>query len=617
MATLPIESLGARETASGRIEFAVCLPWVSAVDGNSVAVKVIHEDDQFLQRVPARSFSLHHAADPVWGDRWSTAIQVAADGDGSAWGRPGRYVYRYAVTSPRVGEVDFVSDPFAREFGVGRLSAFTLGFRPRPWAASEDAWRIPSIHDLVMYELMVAEFAADVDQAAERLTYLADLGINCLSLMPMSNVAPDVDWGYLPIGYFGVDERFGRARDHLQVLVERAHQLGLAVIVDAVYGHTSELFPYATLYRRLGYAENPFLGSFAKDYFGASTDFGREFTRAFFQTVNQYWLDRYHLDGFRYDCVPNYWDGPTGRGYAGLVYEIHRWVETQRGAGGAWARFFDPAAPAGHRLIQCAEQLEDPRGVLATSYSTCTWQNETLDAATRVAGGDRGALYDLGLRLGGDGYLRSVTHNGTDVIDKRPLQYIENHDHERFLCHFALRNQDQGLLQEGDRAQWYRVQPYLMALLLAYGVPLLWQGQELGENYWVPPEGFGRVMLLRPVRWDYFYDESGRSVLRLVRRLLRLRREHEEFRRGDFYFHNDWEAYQSRGVLLYSRSTPASWSLVALNFSGVGQWVPFVFPRAGAHVEQLHGLPGDAFHAAPGTARQLWLPSNYGRVWSV
>jgi len=616
MATLPISDLGARETAPGVVDISVLLPWIQREQGNVVTVKVIHEHDQFLKHVPARTFALEHEVHPVWGDRWSVRLHITSDSGGSSWGQPGRYIYRYAVTNPRVGEIDFISDPFAREFGVGRVSAFTLGFRARSWAASEDSWRTPRVRDLIMYEMMISEFAVDIDEAAERLNYLSDLGINCLSVMPLSNVAPTVDWGYLPTGYFGVDERFGRTREQLQQFVERAHQHGMAVIVDAVYGHTSDLFPYAQLYRRLGYEQNPFLGSFAKDYFGASTDFGRDFTRAFFQTVNQYWLERYHLDGFRYDCVPNYWDGPTGKGYAALVYETYQFAAAQRSQGGHWARFFDAEKPREVRLIQCAEQLEDPRGILSGSYSNCTWQNDTLDAASRVAHGDRSAIYQLGMRLGGDGYPRSVEHDGDGAIEKRPLQYIENHDHERFVCQFGLSNGHAGLLQEGNRAQWFRVQPYLMALLLGYGVPLLWQGEELAENYWVPPDGLGRVMLLRPVRWDYFYDDAGRITIGLVRRLIAMRRDCEEFRSGDYFFHNDWDAYQARGVLVFSRSTPDALSVVALNFSGEDHWVPFTFPRAGAFVEQLHGAPGDSFSVGAGERRELFLPSNYGRVWS-
>jgi hypothetical protein len=69
-------------------------------------------------------------------------------------------------------------------------------------------------------------------------------------------------------------------------------------------------------------------------------------------------------------------------------------------------------------------------------------------------------------------------------------------------------------------------------------------------------------------------------------------------------------------VLVFSRSTPDALSVVALNVSGDDQWVPFTFPRAGAFVEQLHGSPGDSFSVGAGERRELFLPSNYGRVWS-
>ena len=56
MDLLPLDKLGARETASGVIEFGVFFPWVSAEDGNRLFVKVINEQDQFIQNVPPRRF---------------------------------------------------------------------------------------------------------------------------------------------------------------------------------------------------------------------------------------------------------------------------------------------------------------------------------------------------------------------------------------------------------------------------------------------------------------------------------------------------------------------------------------------------------------------------------
>ncbi len=616
MDLLPLDRLGARQSGPGTLDFGMLLPWVAAKDGNRVWVKIIHERDQFLQSVLTEAFELVHSVDPTYGDYWSGRAVLsdrAPQSTRSAWGTPGTYVYRLQIDNPNVGTLDWIVDPFAREYGVGKMSAITVDYEPHVWDASENAWKVPYPRDLIFYELMLDEFGGGIDGTIARLDYLADLGVNCIEVMPLSNVSMRVDWGFLPIGYFGVDERFGNRKD-LQRLIEAAHQRGLAVVLDSVYGHTAADFPYCDLYRRLRYRDNPFLGAFAKDLFGESTNFALKFTQDFFYTVNHHWLSAYHVDGFRYDCVPNYWDGPLGVGYANLTYNTYRDVQST-GNTGYWARFFD--ADNNINLIQCAEQLEDPAGVLHQSLSTCTWQNESLNAAKDVAHGGTGALTNLGFRLGLNGLPAVMDHAGGITLQKTALQYIENHDHERFVNQFGTLLPENDLFREGDRGQWYKVQPYLIALCCAPGIPMLWQGQEFGENYWVPDGGVARVMLFRPVRWDYFYDEIGRSTISLVRKLLTLRRQRLELRRGNYYFYNDDIRYQWRGLLLFSREHGGRFTLVALNFSGTEQTLPFWFPIAGTYIEQLHGHAADTFPTVrEGTPCNLVVPGNYGRIWS-
>ncbi|PSO21505.1 alpha-amlyase [Bradyrhizobium sp. MOS003] len=623
MNLMPLGSLGAVET-NGTVTFGLWMPWLSAADGNVVTVKIIHEADQFLQEMPAREFRLAHSVRAPYGDFWSVTVPVAGTPPtvpGSAWGSPGRYVYRYTITNPNVGMLDWIIDPFAREFGVGKQSAFTLGYQPYVWSAGEAQWRTPELADLILYEVSIAEFGNDLDRARGLLAYLADLGINAIEIMPLSNVGNSIDWGYLPIGYYGVDERFGKRSD-FQQLVDICHQHGIAVIVDVVYGHTGVDFPYYDAYRRLRYRDNPFMGPFAKDYFsnfGKSTDFTREITRDFFHTANHHWLEVYHVDGFRYDCVPNYWDGPMGVGYASLVYETHQLTKANIAAGRPYWSRFDAGAGKPLTLVQMAEQLEAPEDVLRSTYSNCTWQNGTYGAARAVAHGDHGRLADLGLQLGLFGYPDRETVNGDD-IPKTALQYVENHDHERFLCNFGTSNPDEAgnpLFAEGDRTLWYMLQPYLIGLLMSKGIPMLWQGEEFAENYFLPDFGMGRVSLLRPMRWDFFYDESGRPIVSLIRRLLRIRRQRDHIRQGAYFFFNDWDRYQQFGVLLFARYAGAQYTLVAVNFSDTDRTVPFWFPMAGDYVEELHGGALDLRNVLSLRQVDLDIPSHYGRIWTL
>src|SRR5262245_6777358 len=155
---LQLGSLGAIET-NGIVTFGLWLPWVSAAEGNAVTVKVIHERDQFLQGIAPREFAMTHSIRAPHGDFWSVTAPIAGTAppsSGAAWGTVGRYVYRYQIDNPNVGTLDWIVDPFAREFGVGRLSAFTLGYQPYTWSAAEAAWRTPALADLVLYEVNIA-----------------------------------------------------------------------------------------------------------------------------------------------------------------------------------------------------------------------------------------------------------------------------------------------------------------------------------------------------------------------------------------------------------------------------------------------------------------------------
>ena len=612
MNLLPLNLLGPHELPAHHVRFGYLLPWVSANDGNELFVKVIHEDDQFLQNIPPLRFQLGHSTHPDYGDLWSGEIIIQQSDrptPASSWGKEGRYVYRYELESPLLDHtLDWIVDPFARESGVGRQSAFTLGYQDHVWAPSEDTWKTPALQDLIAYEIMLHEFAVDIPGAFQRLPYLRDLGINCLEIMPAANVDRSIDWGFETIGPFGLDERFGKRKD-LQQFVEAAHAHGIAVMLDMIYGHAGEFFSYEYVYKNLRYNENPFMGPFAKDMFGPSTDYNRKFTRDFYFTVNHYWLDRYHVDGIRYDCVPNYYDGVTGIGYSNLVFNTYKKIKETNG-GDHWQRFFHGNK---FHLIQCAEQLEAPVEIVEKTYSNCTWQNETLNAARGTINGQFGGLHDFGMRLGLWGYPEVATHN-TDSLAKTALQYLENHDHARFLCFFGTNTLYGDVFKEGKKENWFKLQPYAIALLLAKGIPMLWQGQEILENYDVPDSGPARIGTLRPVRWEKFYTEEGQSTIMLYRKLIALRKNENVFREGSFYFLNNWDHHQSKGLLLFERKLENKFALIALNFSRFDHNINYTFEMGGDYLEQLH-REDNFLNIAQGQTKTLTIPSNYGRVW--
>jgi hypothetical protein len=143
---------------------------------------------------------------------------------------------------------------------------------------------------------------------------------------------------------------------------------------------------------------------------------------------------------------------------------------------------------------------------------------------------------------------------------------------------------------------------------------MLWEGQEIGESYHVPESGMSLIGRLRPVRWEFFYDQAGRGLIGLYRKLAALRRDVSPVRRGSFYFHNNWDECQSRGALLFSREDAEGYLLAAVNFTDQDINTRFWFSSAGNYREVLHGR--DNLTDLPENAPiSITIPSNYGRVW--
>lgn len=356
-----------------QVRFGVYLPGITYPKGYRVKLRIIHQRDQFVHGIEPVDVDLRwRDGTPL--DLWDCTVDFdpGAGGPGH-FGQQGTHLYRYQLLRGDDIVTTWFADPFGRANGFGGVSALTIdtGAEPFPW--TDAGFSVPEIDDLIVYELHVGEFNRDFDGVAAQLDYLQGFGVNALELMPATDVKEEVEWGYTPLGYFAPDERYGGG-DAFKRLVDTAHARGIAVIVDAVYAHAHPEFAYNIVYNRAG-EPNPMMGRFAGEFFSwPGTDYSKAFTRDYFLNVNRHWLTEYHVDGFRYDYVPGMYDGPTGVGYAELVFETHR-LSLAAGLG----RF--AAAGGRSKIIQCAEHLPGPQEVLSQTYSNTCWQNGLLDLA--------------------------------------------------------------------------------------------------------------------------------------------------------------------------------------------------------------------------------------------
>lgn len=598
------------QTAGGpwTVRFGLYLPGVTFLKGYAVKVRVIHEDDQFVRSIEPQDTYLNWDNGSEY-DLWEATVPLTPTA-GTHFGQPGTYLYRFQLLHNNREVTFWFADPFGRAAGLGTLSAFTIG-NTAPFAWTDAGFSVPEIDDMIVYELNVREFNRDFQGVIDQLDYLASLGVNVLELMPVTNVKEDVEWGYTPLAYFAPDDRLGGPAG-MKSLVNACHAKGIAVILDAVYAHAHPEFAYNLVYATSGEA-NPMMGVFAGEFFGADqpgTDYTKAFTRDYFYLLNDYWLREYHVDGFRYDYVPGMYDGPTGVGYANLLYRTYNNSKTI-------ARF--NAGGGRSKIIQCAEHLPDAPGILRQTYSTCAWQNGLLDRARdmarwQYASADFAHLLDPQFL----GYPTEFQNPATgDVLPVAPFQYVESHDHPRFVNQFG-RTTIQDLVGQfyGDRSKFYKVQPFVIALYTGKGVPMLWCGQEFAENWGVPDGGVGRNLFERPLHWEYFYDPAGKALVRLHRILGTLRRTHKALgARGYFYYYFD-RNHLADGVIAFRRdAAPAESFLVFLNFSDADRTVWLPFPTPGTWVEQIDGKAASVVTTGTDEWRSVVVPSNYGAVY--
>jgi hypothetical protein len=82
----------------------------------------------------------------------------------------------------------------------------------------------------------------------------------------------------------------------------------------------------------------------------------------------------------------------------------------------------------------------------------------------------------------------------------------------------AIHKRSENSFPPGDRSRFWRVQPLAIALYTCQGIPMLWEGEEFGDDYNFPGDGSARVNLRRDTHWEYFYDDYGVPLARLYRR---------------------------------------------------------------------------------------------------
>ena len=158
----------------------------------------------------------------------------------------------------------------------------------------------------ILYELHVGTFTRGGTwaSAAEKLPYLRDTGITLIEVMPVSAFPGRFGWGYDGVQAYAPVALYGAPED-MRAFVDRAHALGLGVILDVVYNHIGPDGNYLTKYSPHYFTEKH------RTDWGEAINFDGEQSgpvREYFRENAAYWIRDFHLDGLRLDATQDIHD---------------------------------------------------------------------------------------------------------------------------------------------------------------------------------------------------------------------------------------------------------------------------------------------------------------------
>jgi isoamylase len=433
---------------------------------------------------------------------------------------------------------------------------FERGTPPRPWHT----------HDTVVYELHVKGFTARENSGvspekrgtfaglAEKIPYLADLGVTVVELLPVHQGDPQEGsyWGYMPLNFFAPHRQYacGDPQEEFRSLVEAFHAAGIEVWLDVVYNHTSEGAETGPTYSFRGIDNRSYYlveenGSYINDSgTGNTVRCGHPIVRTLVYESLRAWIEQMNVDGFRFDLASILTRDSQGRVGAvdpPLIAEISAL-----------------AYQSGIRLV--AEAWDIASYQLGRSFPGEIWRQWNgmfRDDIRAFVKGDQGKVGALMARLYGSDDLfpdlltdtyrpyQSVNfitaHDGFCLYDLVSYNRKHNEANGNNNTDGADNNLSWNCGWEGDAGappevlalRRKQIKNFFSLLMLANGTPMFCAGDEFMNTQRGNNNPYNQDNEITWLDWNLL--EKNRDMFRFFKRMIAFRKAHPSIGRSTFW----------------------------------------------------------------------------------
>lgn len=439
---------------------------------------------------------------------------------------------------------------------TGIVSTFTVDESEYGWSSA--TYTRPRQRTLAVYELLIRDFTTEgtISAVTARLDYLQELGINAVELMPVQEFDGNDSWGYNPCFYFAPDKVYGTPDDYKH-FIDECHSRGIAVILDVVFNHATGQFPWAKMWAGQDGSvsdANPFFNKVAKHPYNVFNDFNHEYakTRSYFKDVLRYWLEEYHIDGFRFDLSKGFTQNASGS-------DVGKWGNYDASRIAIIKDYADAIRAVDPTAYIILEHFAQDReeNELASYRDIMLWRNAVSGYSETVMGWP-------------------TNSNFASVSAAGRMGYIESHDEERVA--YKAKTYGQSFVKNDlQRIVDHLIGAYALHFLSPES-KMMWQMGELGYDYSIDyNDRTGR----KPVKWDYLDVAERKQLHDAVGKIISFRTSHSAM-------YNATTAPQKWAVaagnmaaktLVYS--TSAGSVVVVANFTSAESPVSCTLPEAG------------------------------------
>lgn len=462
------------------------------------------------------------------------------------------------------------------------VSDFWYGAPTYSWKNS--SFTKPDPKNLVVYELLMRDFVAthSYKTLLDTLNYIKRLGVNAIEFLPVNEFEGNDSWGYNSNFMFALDKYYGTPNDY-KAIIDACHTAGMAVIMDIVLEDQFGSSPMVQMYwdskNNRPAANSPWFDpvNLHPADVGYQLNHSLAATQYFTENVMKYWLQEYHIDGYRFDEAKGYTQVNSGNDESGTGnYTL--WGQYDQTRVDLWTKYYNYMKTIDPNVYTILEMFSDnSEEAKYVSQGMMVWNNQSSAGEQCTMGYPSNPSWDIS----------GIFSNAYGFPNTAPsvyglMSYFESHDQERLQFKneaygnssgtYNVKNIPTGLSRDGEAIAF---------LLSSPGPKMVWMGGEVG--YDVSIDGGGGRLSDKPFNWDYPTQPARQALYAVYQKMIRMKIRNPVFATTNFTYNLSGPV---KSITLLDATANVE---VVGNFDVVNATANITFPSAGTWYDNISG----------------------------